>query len=95
MPKVLRYEMQWDKETYELAERAARASGLTSIKAYVTQLVKQHAPETLEAYRSIELTNAQFDAFCTACDNPPEPSAQLRKAAQNLDQEGFKLNGKR
>lgn len=63
MPKPVRYEMQWDEETYALAERAARASGLTSIKAYVTQLVKQHAPEVLEAYSSIQLTNAQFDAF--------------------------------
>lgn len=92
MPKVLRYEMQWDEETYVLAERAAHASGLTSIKAYVTQLVKQHAPETLETYRSIQLTNAQFDAFCEACDNPPAPTTKLRKAAQALDQEGFVPN---
>ena len=90
--KVLRYEMQWDEETYALAERATRASGLTSIKAYVTQLVKQHAPEVLEAYSSIQLTNAQFDAFCKACDNPPTPTAKLRKAAQALDQKGFELN---
>ena len=94
MSKLLRYEMQWDEETYALAERAARASGLTSIKAYVTQLVKQHAPEVLEAYSSIQLTNAHFDAFCEACDNPPAPTAKLRKAAQALDQEGFLLNGK-
>jgi len=44
MPKPVRYEMQWDEETYALAERAARASGLTSIKAYVTQLVKYWKP---------------------------------------------------
>ena len=92
MPKVLRYEMQWDEETHALAERAARASGLTSIKAYVTQLVKQHAPEVLEAYSSIQLTNAQFDAFCRACDYPPTPTTRLRKAAQALDQDGFTLN---
>ncbi len=95
MPKVLRYEMQWDKETYVLAERAARASGLTSIKAYVTQLVKQHAPEVLEDYSSIQLTNAQFDTFCEACDNSPAPTAKIRKAAQALDQEGFVLNADR
>ena len=92
MPKVLRYEMQWDEETYALAERAARASGLTSIKAYVTQFVKQHAPEVLAAYSSIQLTNTQFDAFCAACDNPPAPTAKLRQAAQSLDDEGFQLN---
>jgi len=85
MPKVLRYEMQWDEKTYALAERAAHASGLNSIEAYVTHLVKQHAPEILEAYSSIQLTNAQFDAFCQACDNPPAPTAKLRKAAQALD----------
>ena len=34
MPKILRYEMQWDEETYALAERAARASGFGSIKAW-------------------------------------------------------------
>lgn len=94
MPKVLRYEMQWDEETYVLAERAARASGLTSIKAYVTQLVKQHAPEVLEAYSSTQLTNDQFDAFCAACDNPPAPTPKLRQAAHALDQEGFVLNAK-
>lgn len=93
MPKIFRYEMQWDQETYELAERAARASGLTSIKAYITQLVKQHAPETLEAYSSIQLKNAEFDAFCEACDNPPVPTEKLRKAAKALDQEGLTLNG--
>ena len=95
MPKPVRYEMQWDAETYALAERAARASGLTSIKAYVTQLVKRHAPEVLEAYSSIQLTNSQFDAFCEACDNPTAPTARLRKAAQALDQEGFMLNADR
>lgn len=95
MPKVLRYEMQWDEETHALAERAAHASGLTSIKAYVTQLVRQHAPEVLEAYSCVQLTNAQFDAFCKACDNPPTPTDKLRKAARALDQEGFVLNADR
>lgn len=92
MAKTLRDEMQWDEETYALAERAARASGFTSIKAYVTQLVKQHASETLEAYSSIQLTNAQFDAVYEACDNPPTPTDKLRRAAQALDQEGFSMN---
>jgi len=95
MPKIVRYEMQWDEETYALAERAARASGSTSIKAYVTQLVKQHAPDALEAYSSIQLTYAQFDAFCEACDNPPAPTAKLREAARTLDQEGLVLNAGR
>ncbi len=95
MPKNVRFEMQWDEETHILAERAAHASGLGSIKAYLTQLVKQNAPGVLEEYANIQLTNAQFDAFCQACENPPAPSEKIRKAAEALDQEGFKLNAKR
>ena len=59
----MRYEMQWDEETHMLAERAARASGLTSVKAYVTQLVKQHAPEVLKAYNVIQLDNVQCSSM--------------------------------
>ena len=95
MPKFLRYEIQWDEETHALAERAAHASSLTSIQAYVIQLVRQHASEVLEAYNSIRLINAQFDAFCKACDNAPVPTDKLRKAARALDQEGFVLNADR
>ncbi|MGI9323088.1 MAG: DUF1778 domain-containing protein [Pseudomonadales bacterium] len=87
--KTVRYEMQWDDETHRLAERAAQASGLGSIKAYVTHLVRQHAPEALDPCRSTKLTNEQFDAFLHVCDNPPPVSAKIRKAAQALDREGL------
>lgn len=93
MNKVIRYEMQWDKETHALAERAAQASGMGSVKAYVTQLVRQHAPATLQAHQTMQLSNEQFDAFCRACDLPPAPSAKLRRAAQALDQEGLNPHG--
>lgn len=95
MSKIIRYEMQWDAETHALAERAALASGQGSIKAYVTQLVRQHAPDVLQAHQSIRLSNAQFDAFCQACDQPPKLSAKLRKAAKTLDEEGLNLHGGR
>ncbi|MEX0738981.1 MAG: DUF1778 domain-containing protein [Pseudohongiella sp.] len=93
MSKVIRYEMQWDAETHALAERAAAASGQGSIKAYVTQLVRQHAPEVLHAHQSIELSNARFDAFCQACDQSWTLSAKLRAAARTLDDEGLDVHG--
>lgn len=89
MPKVLRYELQWDEETHTMAQRAAHAAGFSSIKAYVTQLVRQDAPDVLESFGKIILTNEQFDAFCRVCDNPPPPSPKIRKAAKALDEEGF------
>lgn len=93
MSKVLRYELQWDEETHTLAQRAARAAGFNSIKAYVTQLVRRDAPEVLETYDKIILTNEQFDAFCEVCENPPEPSPKIRKAAKALDEKGFFPHG--
>ncbi|GGG53463.1 hypothetical protein GCM10011403_08270 [Pseudohongiella nitratireducens] len=92
MSKTIRYEMQWDEDTHQLAERAARAAGLGSIKAYVSQLIQQHAPETLQTYNQVKLSNAEFDAFCQACDSPQPVSHKLKRAAQKLDQEGFSLD---
>jgi uncharacterized protein (DUF1778 family) len=95
MSKVIRYEMQWDAQTHALAERAAHASGLGSVKAYVTHLVRQHSPAVLLAQQTIQLSNEQFDAFCQACDQPASPSARLLKAAKALDEEGLNLDGGR
>ena len=92
MSKAQRYELQWDEQTHLLAERAARAAGHSSIKAYVTQLIRRDAPAVLENYSNIQLTNEQFDAFCLACDNPPTPGTRIKRAAEALDREGFDLS---
>ena len=60
---VQRYEIQWDQDTHQLAERAATAGGYGSIKALLTQLVREHAPEVLAKYSEIQLSNQQFDQF--------------------------------
>ena len=85
-PKTVRYEMQMDEDTHNLAERAARISGLPSIKAYLIQLISKHAPETLREYSNVRLSDEQFEAFCKACDDPPELSDKLQTAAKLLDQ---------
>lgn len=93
--RVQRYEMQWSEETHLLAERAAMAGGYASIKDFLSQLVHAKAPEILKAYSEVKLTNAQFDRFVEACENPKPVSPKIKEAAQLLDDEGFVLNVKK
>lgn len=92
MSDIQRYELQWDTDTYQLAERAAAAGGYGSIKALLTQLVRTHAPEVLEAYSQVKLTNKQFDEFSRLCESTVKPGSKIQKAAKALDEEGFSLN---
>jgi uncharacterized protein (DUF1778 family) len=94
MSKAQRYEMQWDEETRLLAERAASASGYTTLKAYVTHLIREDAPKVLSEYAQLAVTNANFDRFMSACQNPPKPSDKLIKAAQVLTKEGIWIETK-
>ena len=87
--KAQRFEMQWDEETRLLAERAATLSGHTSLKAYVTQLIREDAPKVLSNYEHLKVTNENFDRFMAACQNPPKPSNKLLKATKALAQEGI------
>ena len=89
---IQRYEIQWDQETHQLAERAATAGGYGSIKALLTQLVRQHAPQVLAEHQKIVLTNQQFNEFSQLCETTVEPSDKIKAAAKALDEEGFTFN---
>ena len=86
--KTERIEARFSPELKALAERAALANGQT-LTDYLATLVKTDAPNRLKAASDISLTNQQFDAFITACDNTAAPSKKLLDAAQKLDSEGF------
>lgn len=86
--KDSRLEMRIDADTKTLAERAAAALGCKTSE-YIARLIREHAPETLEAQTTIQATNAQFDTFLAACKAPPAPSARIRAAASRLDKEGL------
>jgi uncharacterized protein (DUF1778 family) len=89
---IQRYEIQWDKETHQLAERAAAAGGYGSIKALLIQLVKQHAPQVLASQQSVVLSNQQFDEFNRLCQTSVKPSNKVKEAVKALDEEGFSFN---
>ncbi len=85
--KTERVEARFSPEIKRLAERAATASGL-SLTEYLTSLVIEYAPKTLQQHKTISLTNQQFDDFIAYCDKPPKPSERLQLAAKRLE-EGF------
>jgi len=87
--KAQRFEMQWDDETRLLAERAASLSGHTSLKAYVTQLIREDAPKVLSNYEHLKVTNENFDRFMATCQTPPKPSNKLLSTTKALAQEGI------
>lgn len=89
---IQRYEVQWDQDTHQLAERAAAAGGYGSIKALLIQLVKQHAPEVLAARQQVLLTRQQLDEFSQLCETTVKPGNKVKKALKALDDEGFTFN---
>lgn len=85
-----RIEMRVSPEVKNLAERASAAMGCTSLTEFLTLLIRENAPSILAKQTTIELANAQFDAFLAACnDQTLKPSKRLLKAAERLDNEGY------
>ena len=85
-----RIDMRVNKETKQLAERAATLSGCT-VTEYLTRLILKDAPKVIQGKTQFSLNNAQFDQFMEACKNTKAPNQKLLDTAKNLDNEGFKL----
>lgn len=85
---IHRIDMRVNEQTKQLAERAAAISGC-SVTEYLTRLIQQDAPKILNGETRITLTNEQFDQFIAACERSKPISPRLRKAAEQLDREGF------
>lgn len=85
-----RIEMRVDPGIKQLTERASAVLGHASLTEYVTSLIRENAPKSLEREASIQLTNAQFDSYIAACtDSKITPSRKILEAAQRLDSEGY------
>lgn len=86
--KTVRVEARLSPEIKQLAERAATISGLT-LTDYLAQLVIKDAPQTIKAYKNIELSNREFDDFMAYCESNPPPSLRLVKAFERLQKAGL------
>lgn len=85
-----RIEMRVDADIKQLAERASVALGCASLTEYITGLIRENAPKTLQHEATIQVTNAQFDHFIEVCnDLERKPSTKISDAAKRLDTEGY------
>ena len=83
-------EIQMDADTRQLAERAAAVLGGISLAEFITNLIRENAPEILRHETAIRLSNTQFDNFIAICnDTERQPDARTLEAAKRLDTEGF------
>lgn len=85
-----RLEMRVPLEIKELAEKSSALLGNASLTEFVVQAIREKATQVLTQANTIELSNQQFDAFMTACQNPGKPGKKLLKAAMVFDDSGYK-----
>lgn len=66
---------------HETLAEAAALVGAT-LNQFVVQSALERAKEVIESERLIRLTEKDAEAFFSALENPPEPSASMKAAAQ-------------
>ena len=76
-----RVHLRLDAGTKRKLERAAAYED-TSISAFVLDNAVAAADRVIEAHEIITLPAPDWDAFCEALINPPEPNQKLREAAR-------------
>lgn len=78
--KLQRLEARIEAEKKETIGAAAAVQGL-SISDFVIQAAYTRALETLEAHRTLQLSEVDQRLFVETLMNPPAPSEALREAA--------------
>ena len=83
--QTARLDLRLDPDRKHLIEQAASLLG-QSVSAFTVSSAVREASEIVERFGMLSLSDRDRDAFLAALDNPPKPSARLRKA--------FKAHGK-
>lgn len=82
MPQVTeRFSFRVEPGKKQLIERAAAARGL-SLTDFAIQTLHREAAEVLRTENVLVLSDADRDAFLTALDHPPAPTAKALRAAK-------------
>ena len=80
--RTARIEARIAPDTLAIVKRAAEIQG-RSVSDFVIAAAREAAEQTIEKTEIIRLSVEGQRAFAEAILNPPEPSAGLRRAAQN------------
>jgi len=87
MPKKMeRIDLRLRADQKELIERAAHLRGL-SVSDFVMQNADEAAIKTIEQNTRLVLSGKDAVAFIEMLENPPAPSARLKKAFQQYRDE--------
>ncbi len=73
-----RINLRTSPEAKALIERAAALLG-TTVSAFMLQHAYEAARQVVAANDTLILSQQAFAAFVAACENPPEPNADLRR----------------
>ena len=76
-----RINFRLNSQVKETIERAAAVQGQT-LTQFATLTLKREADEILKSNHVLVLSDQDRDAFLSALDNPPRPSASLIRAAK-------------
>lgn len=79
--KTHRLSIACDAQTRQLLDKAAAYAHL-SVSEFVLAQARASAEQIVQAHESITLTQADFQAFLAALDEPSEPNAALARAFQ-------------
>ena len=77
-----RLDVRLNSKHKQMIEQAADLLGQTLSTFTVSTLVRE-AEQVIERFGVLRLSTRDRDAFLAALDNPPKPSARLRKAARD------------
>jgi uncharacterized protein (DUF1778 family) len=75
--KLKRIDLRISQEVKTLIERAALLKH-TTISAYLLDSALIRAREEIDSLERIRLQDAEWDAFYSALENPPEPNQALK-----------------
>lgn len=73
-----RINLRTSPEVKALIERAAALMG-TTVSSFISQTMYETSQRVLEDTETLTLSQADFETFVAACENPPEPSEALIK----------------
>jgi uncharacterized protein (DUF1778 family) len=73
-----RINLRTSPEVKALIERAAALMG-TTVSSYISQTMYETSQRVIDEQDTLLLSQADFEAFVAACENPPKPTEALIK----------------
>ena len=77
-----RINLRTSPQAKALIERAAALTGAT-VSSFISQTMFEASSRIVNQVETITLSQEAFEAFVSACENPPEPTPALVKLMAN------------